>query len=128
MKDFDVKEYPTKTIFCDIDGTLTEHPNSGDNDILKYDLEQRMKVLPGTKEKLWGWDSKCYNIILTTGRKEGMRKSTEEQLRKAGIIYDQLIMGLGPGDRILINDRKKGRDTAYAINVDRDKGIEDILI
>ena len=122
------KEYPTKTIFCDIDGTLTEHPNSGDNDILKYDLEQKMKVLPGTKEKLWGWDSKCYNIILTTGRKEGMRKSTEEQLIKAGIIYDQLVMGIGGGDRILINDRKPdgGRDTASVINIDRDIGVADL--
>ena len=117
----------TKTIFCDIDGTLTEHPASS-QDIAKYNLDQEMRVLPGTRDKLWAWDHENYNIILTTGRKEGMRKSTEEQLRKAGIIYDQLIMGLGPGDRILINDRKKGRDTAYAINVDRDKGIEDILI
>ena len=127
MRDFDEKEYPTKTIFCDIDGTLTEHPNTA-QDISKYNLDQEMRVLPGTRDKLWEWDSKCYNIILTTGRKEGMRKSTEDQLRKAGIIYDQLIMGLGPGERILINDRKKGKDTAYAINVDRDKGIEDILI
>ena len=116
-----------KTIFCDIDGTLTEHPNTA-QDISKYNLDQEMRVLPGTRDKLWEWDSKCYNIILTTGRKEGMRKSTEDQLRKAGIIYDQLIMGLGPGERILINDRKKGKDTAYAINIDRDKGIEDILI
>ena len=34
-----------KTIFCDLDGTLTEHPNSGNNDITRYDLEQNMKVL-----------------------------------------------------------------------------------
>jgi|TARA_B100000029_G_scaffold514729_1_gene618754 hydroxymethylpyrimidine pyrophosphatase-like HAD family hydrolase len=113
-----------KTIFCDIDGTLTEHPASS-QDISKYNLEQEMRVLPGTREKLWEWDKKGYFIILTTGRKEGMRKSTVEQLRKAGIIYDQLIMGFGGGDRILINDRKpdSGRDTASAINLDRDTGI-----
>ena len=113
-----------KTIFCDIDGTLTEHPASS-QDISKYNLEQEMRVLPGTREKLWEWDKKGYFIILTTGRKEGMRKSTIEQLKKAGIIYDQLIMGFGGGDRILINDRKpdSGRDTASAINLDRDTGI-----
>jgi hypothetical protein len=34
-------------------------------------------------------------------------------------------MGFGGGDRILINDRKpdSGRDTASAINLDRDTGI-----
>jgi hydroxymethylpyrimidine pyrophosphatase-like HAD family hydrolase len=113
-----------KTIFCDIDGTLTEHPASS-QDISKYNLEQEMRVLSGTREKLWEWDKKGYFIILTTGRKEGMRKSTIEQLKKAGIIYDQLIMGFGGGDRILINDRKpdSGRDTASAINLDRDTGI-----
>jgi FMN phosphatase YigB (HAD superfamily) len=118
-----------KTIFCDLDGTLTEHPNSGNNDITRYDLEQNMKVLPGTKEKLWEWDGKGYNIILTTGRKEGMRKSTEEQLRKSGIIYDQLVMGIGGGDRVLINDKKPdGRVAASVINLKRDEGIENVKI
>ena len=115
----------TKTIFCDIDGTLTEHPAST-QDIAKYNLDQEMRVLPGTRDKLWAWDHENYNIILTTGRKEGMRASTVEQLRKAGIIYDQLIMGIGPGERILINDRRQGKDMARAINVDRDIGIKDI--
>jgi hypothetical protein len=88
-----------------------------------------MKVLPGTKEKLWEWDGKGYNIILTTGRKEGMRKSTEEQLRKAGIIYDQLIMGIGGGDRVLINDKKPdGRVAASVINLNRDDGVKDVKI
>jgi len=118
-----------KTIFCDLDGTLTEHPNSGNNDITRYDLEQNMKVLPGTKEKLWEWDGKGYNIIITTGRKEGMRKSTEEQLRKAGIIYDQLVMGIGGGDRVLINDKKPdGRVAASVINLNRDDGVKDVKI
>ena len=58
-----------KTIFCDIDGTLTEHPASS-QDISKYNLEQEMRVLPGTREKLWEWDKKGYFIILNTGRKE----------------------------------------------------------
>ena len=118
-----------KTIFCDLDGTLTEHPNSGNNDITRYDLEQNMKVLSGTKEKLWEWDGKGYNIILTTGRKEGMRESTERQLREAGIIYDRLIMGIGGGIRVLINDLKSdGEDTAIAINLKRDIGVKDVEI
>ena len=59
-----------------------------------------------------------------------MRKVTEKQLWKAGIIYDQLIMGIGGGQRYLINDLKPGRDydTAISINVERDTGIGDIEI
>ena len=33
-------------------------------------------------------------------------------------------MGFGGGDRVLLNDKKPdGRITAYAINLDRDKGL-----
>ncbi len=66
-------------------------------------------------------------MVITTGRKESARDATVKQMQRAGINYDQLIMGFGGGDRILINDRKKdsNRDTAYVINLTRDKGLED---
>jgi hypothetical protein len=69
-------------------------------------------------------------IILTTGRKEGMRETTERQLREAGIVYDKLIMGIGGGTRVLINDLKPDRegDTAIAINLKRDIGVKDVEI
>ena len=90
-----------KTVFCDIDGTLLLHHG---------DLHRQMicdpVLLEGTKEKLVEWDRKGYNIILTTGRRESCRKTTEEQLDQVGIFYDQLIMGLGGGHRVLINDLK----------------------
>ena len=48
-------------------------------------------------------------------------------LYKLGIIYDDIIFGLPSGDRILINDRKNDniRNTAYSINVTRNKGLYD---
>ncbi len=118
-----------KTIFCDIDGTLCEYPyitEMGD-----YDFDnQVMKPLPDTLKKLWDWDKAGHVIILTTGRKEGMRESTERQLREAGVIYDRLIMGIGGGTRVLINDLKADRDgdTAIAINLKRDIGVKDVEI
>ena len=111
-----------KTIFCDIDGTLWNHvgPVSNQTQVKNHEL------LPNTLEALDTWDKLGYNIILTTGRKEGMRKLTESHLNKLGIVYDKLIMGIGGGDRILINDRKPNQDrnTAYSINVIRNKGIQ----
>jgi hydroxymethylpyrimidine pyrophosphatase-like HAD family hydrolase len=114
-----------KTIFCDIDGTLIEHFPPGSNF-----HEFSPKALPGVTEKILEWDKKGYRIILTTGRKESMRKFTEKQLEQAGIFYDMLIMGIGGGVRVLINDYKPNstEETAIAIVVDRDKGIKDIEI
>lgn len=113
-----------KTIFCDIDGTLVEHQSPSDNAIGK-----RLKLLNGTIEKITEWDKKGYHIILTTGRKESLRKVTEQQLSEVGIFYDELIMGIGGGARILINDMKEnGTTTAESYNLKRNVGIGNITI
>lgn len=114
-----------KTIFCDIDGTLIQH----DSPDISFRSDYKMIVISGTLEKLLEWDRKGYNIILTTGRKESLRTITEKQLAEAGIFYDQLIMGIGGGERCLINDRKPdGQTTATAININRNEGISEINI
>ena len=114
----------SKTIFCDLDGTLTKHP--ADSTVIQ-NPEYELEVLPGVKEFLHKIDVNSYHLVITTGRKESAREATIKQLQRAGILYDQLIMGFGGGDRILINDRKSGsvRDTAYAINLERNKGLID---
>jgi hydroxymethylpyrimidine pyrophosphatase-like HAD family hydrolase len=114
-----------KTIICDIDGTLVKHEIPAKNTSSNKQLE----LLPGTVEKLSEWDAKGYNIILITGRRESMRAATEKQLAELGIFYDQLIMGMGGGPRIVINDNKpNGQETAFAINIKRNKGINDIIL
>ena len=82
-----------KTIFCDIDGTLCQYPYTAEMGGFDFD-NKVMKPLPDTLKKLWEWDKAGHMIILTTGRKEGMRETTERQLREAGIIYDKLISKL----------------------------------
>jgi hydroxymethylpyrimidine pyrophosphatase-like HAD family hydrolase len=113
-----------KTIFCDLDGTLVKHSNP----IVIQDPNYELEVLPGTHDKLREWDTKGYYIVITTGRKRSAREATKKQLSRAGILYDELIMGFGGGDRILINDRKldNNRDTAFVINIERNNGIADV--
>jgi hydroxymethylpyrimidine pyrophosphatase-like HAD family hydrolase len=114
-----------KTIICDIDGTLVYHHDP--HTVSKSN--HKMELLIGTIEKLLEWERKGYNIILLTGRKESMREVTENQLREIGIFYDQLIMGVGGGIRVLINDNKPNGDiAALSINVERNKGINDIIL
>lgn len=113
-----------KTIFCDIDGTLIKHyPPT-----ITTMPDHVSIVLEGTIEKLLEWDKKGYNIILVSGRRECSREITTKQLQQLGIIYDKLILGIGGGERILINDRKPNGDKNYAtaINLKRDCGIRNI--
>jgi len=114
-----------KTIICDIDGTLVKH----ELPISNTSIDKKLELLPGTIEKLSEWDTKGYNIILITGRRESMRKSTEHQLSELVIFYDQLIMGIGGGHRVLINDNKPdGKKAAFVYNIERNKGINDIIL
>jgi hydroxymethylpyrimidine pyrophosphatase-like HAD family hydrolase len=115
-----------KTIFCDLDGNLVKHTNP--IDIQNSDLV--LEVLPGVHNRLVEWDTKGYHLVITTGRKESAREATIKQMQRAGINYDQLIMGFGGGDRILINDRKinSDRDTASVINLDRNIGLKGVEI
>lgn len=119
------------TIFIDIDGTLVSFPDTEEEYRKIANGKQKMFLLPGVREKLWEWESKGYKIILTTGRREMYRFETERALKEAGVGYEQLIMSIGCGPRYVINDRKPGinggkKDTAFAINVDRDEGFENI--
>jgi len=114
-----------KTLIIDIDGTLVEHsrPDDAANPNIK------MVLLEGTIKKLLEWERQGHRILLLTGRKESMRKVTEEQLSELGIFYDMLIMGVGGGGRYLINDNKPdGRLAAFAINVKRNGGISNITL
>ena len=109
-----------KTVFCDIDGVLFEQTNY---------ISTNPRVLSEVLEKLWEWSGKDYTIVLVTGRKESTRSITESTLHEAGICYDYLLMGIGCGDRILINDRSStGRDKAFAINLDRNTGLKEVEI
>ena len=115
-----------KTLFIDIDGVLFHHCGSGN-------AQAKLKkpaLLPGVLNKFDEWDRKGYRLILVTGRHESVRVATERQLFEAGIVYDQLIMGLGGGNRVVINDFKPNSTipTAEAICLERNKGLEAVNV
>ena len=115
----------SKTIFCDIDGTLIKHSSPIESSKPNFKAE----ILPGVLEKLKDWSLKNYKLILTTGRRESQRQVTEKQLSELGITYDILIMGIGRGSRVVINDRKPdGTLTAESYCLDRDCGLESLDI
>ena len=107
------------TIFCDIDGTIFEYR--------KFETFKTTPAIPtpGSVEKMKQWDLDGHMIVLTTARPEWMREHTIKELKKNHVPWHRLIMGIGMGDRILINDlnpRYPG-DRAFAYNVERDAGL-----
>ena len=108
-----------KTWVLDLDGTLVYHNGykSGRDDFL-----------PGAKEFLSSIPSGDFILILTARENEA-RDTTEQFLKQHGIRYDSLIMGAPMGERILINDIKpSGLKTAYAVECDRNEGLEKFRI
>lgn len=118
-----MKDNNYKTIFSDIDGTLIRqvpfeelNPNS-------------VELLPGVAEKMEEWYKAGHYIVLTTARPEKYRGLTIMQMNNAGIRFNQLVMGIGRSERILINNNSKGTpdvNRAFAVPVHRDGGFENV--
>jgi NDP-sugar pyrophosphorylase family protein len=113
------KNNKPRTIFLDLDGTVLDHVHT-----ISDVYEKPPKLLPGVREKLNAWDSAGHRIIITTARKESTRAITVQHLAELGIAYDQLIMGLTGGPRIVINDKiqPSDLDRAQAVNVITNRG------
>ena len=112
-----------KTIFCDIDGTLLKHAGPAS----EQTFSDNSVILPNTLDAINLWDKLGYKVILTTGRKESLRSATIKQLERVGIWYDQLIMGFGGSERVIINNTKWDSEepTAHAVTVPINEGLLD---
>jgi hydroxymethylpyrimidine pyrophosphatase-like HAD family hydrolase len=110
-----------KTIICDIDGTILKHMHRF-TDVAFLDAE----VLDGVQNMFNKWDSLNHKIILMTARKESAREMTEKDLKKLGLMWDHLIMGVNGGVRVLINDKlqPEDNDRAIAVNLITNEGFE----
>jgi hypothetical protein len=120
-----------KTIFLDIDGCIFKHHGN-----LTNQIKCQPVLLDGVTEKINEWNEAGYMIILVTGRKECMRELTIKQLLDSGVYFDQLIMGLPRGERVIINDKKPETNNslistikiASAIQLVRNEGLKNINI
>ena len=106
------------TYFIDIDGVLFENgaqyfePYWGTTKPILENIE-KVKELKRNGNY----------IIRTTSRTEEYRGVTEKQFKEFGLKYDQLVMGIGNGKRIIINDFSNSNPypACLAINIERNK-------
>ena len=107
------------TWIIDIDGTILKHNGH---------KELGDQLLAGVKE-FWQRIPVGDTIILMSARDELYAEVTLRFLRSNNLRFDQVIFGLPKGERVLINDIKpSGLETAYAINVTRDRGLDGFVI
>jgi molybdopterin-guanine dinucleotide biosynthesis protein A len=123
-----VKEYIEthrrfENIICDVDGVLIYHsPNSNTN-------PEDNQLIKECANKILDWRSQNKKIILMTARSKSTRTQFIKLLKAKNIIWDELIMGVNPGTRYVINDIKPTHiftKQAIEINRIRDEGIDDI--
>jgi len=115
-----------KTVFCDIDGCIFKHFGGRCN---INEINPSEDLLPGVKEAFSKWRHSGYRIVLTTGRPPSSFDITKQQLEECGLFYDDIVMGLPRGSRIVINDKKPdGQPTASGVNIPRDRGLGSVDI
>jgi hypothetical protein len=110
------------TIFCDIDGTIFKYRK------FETYMTSEPELLPKVQEQITKWRSEGHMVILTTARPQYLYSHTLKELVSNGIEFDILIMGIERGPRYVINDMDPGKpgERAIGINLNRDRGFEDI--
>lgn len=90
LKDWNFYKSQYAKLFVDIDDTLVYNsgefisPRWGDTHAIEQNVEIINKI----------YDTGKVHIILTTARLEEFREVTQEQLKREGIKYHQIIYGL----------------------------------
>lgn len=115
-----------KTFFIDIDGTLFKHMSADELDAV-YLTDHISELLPGIQDYFNSIPPEDY-IVITTARPSKYYEYTLRSLLYHGIRYNKILMDLGMGPRILINDTTNpSKIMAIAYNVSRDLGLGHLL-
>ena len=122
LENYKMNQAKLSTYFIDIDGTILYQNNS-----ITYDIAS-LKVIETSFTEIKNLHQQGNIIIITTARKD--YKKTKNILDYFQIPYHHIIVGLNPGNRIVINDKKPYcllLQTASSQQNERDKGIRSIL-
>jgi hypothetical protein len=113
------------TLFVDIDGTLVKYRK----------FSELIGSIPHPIQDVIDYVNDHYNsgsvIIITTARPSSYELMTKQELDTIGVRYSQLIMEMGRGTRVILNDvdpENPELPRAIGINLERDGGLKDIEI
>ena len=128
------QESTNKTWFIDIDGTLVYHQTNANLDRVIEELGTESHIIEKPIKKSVSFIKNippADTIIITTARDSKHKDHTLRMLDYFDIRYDDVLFDLRSGPRVVVNDVKpvgaagndKPMKTAYAINVERDAGV-----
>jgi hypothetical protein len=109
------------TYFVDIDGTIIKYRPFAL--LLSIEPEPIQDVINKINKE---YDNGSH-IVVTTARPEMMKTQTKKELKKVGLKYNQLVMGIGRGTRYLLNDvdpENPRVKRAVGVNLIRNKGLK----
>lgn len=119
--DLKAKVNRPNTYFVDLDGVLVQHDSGihSDTERFTYPSSPHQKSIYEIRKEFWLGS----RIVITTSRPSSEKNDVESELCRLGIPFDELLLGMGDGVRVVINDRKpkvSHLDTALALNLMRD--------
>lgn len=100
-----------RTVIVDLDGCVLKKFMRGPSQ------HHTFRLLPHAKEQLRQAVDDGDVVILMTGRKESLRPFLQKWLGDEEVSYDHLIMGVGGGVRVLVNDDHPETGEARAVAV-----------
>lgn len=113
------------TFFVDIDGTIVKYRKF--SELSTAILTPIQDVIDFINKS---YDEGCH-IVITTARPQSFELFTKQELEKLGVKYHQMLMGIGRGTRVVLNDKDPDAPElprAWGINFIRDQGLKDIEI
>ena len=119
------KTIKNPTFFVDIDGTLVQYRKF--NELSTSVLTPIQEVIDVVNKY---YDEGAV-IVITTARPNSYELFTKQELEKIGVKYHQLVMDLGRGTRVILNDKDPENEQiprALGINLNRNQGWEGLDI
>lgn len=113
------------TFFVDIDGTLVKYRKF--SELSSAVLTPIQDVIDSVNHH---YDNGSH-IVITSARPIEYELFTKQELEKIGVKYHQLILGIGRGTRVILNDKDPENPEiprAIGINFNRDMGLEELDI
>jgi len=113
------------TFFVDIDGTIVKYRKF--SELATSTLTPIQDVIDFLNKS---YDEGAH-IVITTARPPEYELFTKQELEKLGVKYHQIVMGIGRGTRVVLNDKDPEMPDlprAWGINFIRDKGLQDVEI
>ena len=111
------------TFFVDIDGTLVKYRKFAE--LENSVLEPIQDVI----DTINNYYEQGAHIVITSARPDSYELFTKQELETIGVKYHQLILGLGRGTRVVINDNDPQNpeiSRSLGVNLNRDMGWEEL--